>query len=155
MAARLGERLARQGFTLAVAESCSGGLLAARLTDGDGASRFFLAGLTTYSNAAKTALLGVPPEDLAAHGAVSERVARAMAEGARRATGADAALAVTGVAGPGGGTPEKPVGMVWIAAALGDRVEARRFSFAGDRAAVRTASVTAALGLLDALLEEG
>lgn len=154
-AARLGDGLARRGLTLSVAESCTGGLLAARLTEGEGASRFFLAGLTVYSNVAKTALLGVPAGELAAHGAVSEPVARAMAEAARRVTGADAALAVTGVAGPGGGSPEKPVGTVWIAAALGATIQARRFSFAGDRGAVREASVDAALDMLNTLLEEG
>ena len=154
LAARVGDRLARRGLTLSLAESCTGGLLGARLTDAAGASRFFAAGLTTYSNAAKTALLGVPASMITEDGAVSERVARAMAEGARDATDADAALAITGVAGPDGGSPEKPVGTVWIAAALGSAVTARRFEFDGDREAIREAAVEQALILLDSLLEE-
>lgn len=155
LAVRVGDRLARRGLMLSLAESCTGGLLGARLTDAAGASRFFAAGLTTYSNAAKTALLGVPETMLAEHGAVSEPVARAMAEGARNATAADAAVAITGVAGPEGGSPEKPVGTVWIAAALGAAVTARRFVFDGDREAIRGAAVEQALILLDSLLEEG
>ena len=151
---RVGERLARRGLTLATAESCTGGLVSARLTDAEGASRFLLAGLTTYSNTAKVDLLGVPADLIAAEGAVSEGVARAMAAGAREATGADATVAVTGIAGPGGGSPEKPVGTVWIAATLGGRAEARRFNFQGGRAAIREASVTAALEMLDSLLED-
>lgn len=154
LAARVGDRLARRGVMLGLAESCTGGLLGARLTDVEGASRFFAAGLTTYSNAAKTGLLGVPESLISEHGAVSEAVARAMAEGARSAAGAEAAVAITGVAGPTGGSPEKPVGTVWIAAALGDTVIARRFTFDGDRAAIRNAAVDQALVLLDALLEE-
>lgn len=154
LAARLGDRLARRGLTLALAESCTGGLLGARLTDAEGASRFFTAGLTTYSDGAKTDLLGVPDSLISQHGAVSEPVARAMAEGARAATAADVALAITGVAGPGGGSAEKPVGTVWIAAALGATVTTRRFTFNGDRAAIRDAAVEQALILLDSLLEE-
>lgn len=155
LAVRVGDRLARRGLMLSLAESCTGGLLGARLTDAAGASRFFAAGLTTYSNAAKTALLGVPESMVAEHGAVSEPVVRAMAEGARSATAADAALAITGVAGPDGGSPEKPVGTVWIAAALGATVTARRFLFDGDREAIRGAAVEQALILLDSLLGEG
>ena len=155
LASRLAERLARRGETLAVAESCTGGMLGARLTDGEGASRFFLAGLTTYSNQAKTALLGVPAATLNRHGAVSEEVAREMARGARQRTGATASLAITGVAGPGGGTDEKPVGTVWIAATLGSAEEARRFEFPGNRAAIREAAVREALAMLESLLETG
>lgn len=110
-------RLTEQKQTLALAESCTGGFIANRITNVPGASVVFLAGLVTYSNAAKERFLGVRSETLTAHGAVSEPVAREMAEGARAKTGADFALAVTGIAGPGGGTPEKPVGTVFIALA--------------------------------------
>ena len=154
LAASLGDRLAERGLTLAVAESCTGGMISALLTEREGASRYLLAGLTTYSNEAKTGLLGVDPEVLSTHGAVSEAVARAMAEGARRVTGADAAVAVTGVAGPGGGSPGKPVGTVWIAASLAARTVTEHHRFAGDRAAVRSAAVRSALELLDSLLTE-
>lgn len=148
------EALARRGLHLAVAESCTGGLVAARLTDRPGASRFLEAGFVTYSDAAKESLLGVAPETLAAHGAVSEAVARAMIQGARVRTGAEAAIAITGVAGPGGGTADKPVGTVWIGAALNETVQIRRFHFEGDRGAVRDASVSTALELLHRILEE-
>jgi nicotinamide-nucleotide amidase len=151
---RVSERLVERRFQLAVAESCTGGLLAARLTDGPGASRFLAAGLVTYSDDAKTRVLGVLPETLAAYGAVSERVVLEMVVGARLRTAVDAALAITGVAGPGGGSPEKPVGTVWIAASLGERVEARLHQFAGDRAEVREQSVRAALELLDRWLAD-
>ena len=107
--------LIRHGQTLAVAESCTGGKIASKFTAMAGASHYFLAGLTTYSNEAKINLLGVSPATLAAHGAVSEATAREMAEGARRVTGADYAVATTGIAGPTGGSAEKPVGTVWFA----------------------------------------
>lgn len=150
---RVTERLSEARLTLALAESCTGGLVTARLTDRPGASRFLVAGVVAYANEAKVELLGVAPETIAAYGAVSEQVARAMASGARAVSGADAALAITGVAGPEGGTPEKPVGTVWIAAEVGERAEAREFHFGGDRAGIREASVRASLELLEALLE--
>lgn len=153
LVARVSARLSDRGVTLAVAESCTGGLLAAALTELPGASRFLLAGLTTYSNASKVRLLGVPEEVLAANGAVSEMVARAMAAGAREATGATAAVAITGIAGPAGGTAEKPVGTVWVVASVDQRADAREFRFDGDRTAVRDQSVRAALEMLDSLLE--
>lgn len=148
----IGEGLAAAGLHLAVAESCTGGLLAARLTDRPGASRFLIAGLVVYSDAAKRDLLDVDHAVIATHGAVSEPVARAMLDGVRRATGAAAAVAITGVAGPGGGTPDKPVGTVWIGAAVGDAADIRRFRFDGDRRAIREASVLSALELLGGLL---
>jgi nicotinamide-nucleotide amidase len=115
-------QLREQGRTVATAESCTGGLIANRLTNVPGASNAFGWGFVTYANEAKQGVLGVPPALLKAHGAVSEPVARAMAEGALRVSGADHALAVTGIAGPDGGTAEKPVGTVWIA--LASRVAA-------------------------------
>jgi nicotinamide-nucleotide amidase len=129
-------------------------MVAARLTDRPGSSRFLEAGLVTYSDAAKESLLGVERAALEAHGAVSEAVARAMLDGARRVTGAEVAIAITGIAGPEGGTPEKPVGTVWIGAAVDAAERVQRFHFDGDRTAVRHASADAALGMLEALLEE-
>ncbi len=128
--------LTERRATLAVAESCTGGRLAAKFTAQAGASAYFLAGLVTYANEAKTHLLGVDAEAIRRHGAVSEEVARQMAEGARRATGADYALATTGIAGPAGGTPEKPVGTVWIALATPTRTIAVRQACGTDRGQV-------------------
>ena len=144
--------LTARSLTLALAESCTGGLIAKRLTDRPGASDYLLACIVAYANEAKVKFLGVDPATLAAHGAVSEEVAREMVEGALRTAGADAALAVTGVAGPGGGTPAKPVGTVWIAAALGERRRVRRFRFGGDREEIRDRSAQAALAMLYAML---
>lgn len=145
------EILTRRDLRLAIAESCTGGMVAARFTDRPGASRFFELGLVTYSDRAKQELLGVHPATIAGHGAVSEAVVREMLEGALQR--ADAAIAVTGIAGPGGGTAEKPVGTVWVAAGVLAAREARRFDFDGDRRRVRVASVTAAVELLLSLLE--
>lgn len=135
-------------LTLALAESCTGGLVAARLTEVAGASEFFERGYVTYSNRAKEDLLGVDAGLIECAGAVSEEVARAMAEGARRAAGVDVALAITGVAGPGGATPEKPVGLVFLAMAgkLGDRV--RKAHFPGERERVRHQACQATLEML-------
>lgn len=152
LAAVVGDALAQRGAHLALAESCTGGMVATWLTDVPGASRFLVAGLVTYADAAKTSLLGVPPETLQAHGAVSEATVRAMLAGARAAAGAEAGLAVTGVAGPDGGTPEKPVGTVWIAAGLEDRVEAKLLRLGGHRDEIRRRSAQAALALLWRLL---
>lgn len=151
---RVSEALAARGLRLALAESCTGGLVAARLTDRPGASRFLEAAVVVYSDQAKTSLLDVAPDTLAAHGAVSEAVAREMLGGVARRTGARAAIAITGIAGPDGGTPEKPVGTVWIGAALDDRVAVRAFQLDGDRGQVRDAAVDAALELLLELLGE-
>jgi nicotinamide-nucleotide amidase len=146
------EELAARDTRLALAESCTGGLLAKRLTDAAGASRFLIGGVVAYSNQVKRELLGVPAHVLEAEGAVSEETARAMAEGARRVLSADAAVAITGIAGPEGGTADKPVGTVWIAAALAERVTARRFLFPGERDEVRQRSAQAALEALLQLL---
>lgn len=136
-------------LTLATAESCTGGLIAACLTDVPGASAVFMRGFVTYTNEAKTELLDVPAALFEEVGAVSEEVARAMAEGAVRAAGVDLACAVTGIAGPGGGTETKPVGLVHIAAARkGAETLHAREVFPGDRAEVRNRSVARALSLL-------
>lgn len=152
----VGRLLARRGETLVTAESCTGGLIAERITRVPGASEYFLGGAVVYCDRLKRELLGVPEEILAAHGAVSERVARAMAEGARRAFGADRALAVTGVAGPGGGSEDKPVGTVHFGWAGPDGVGHRKLRFPGSRDRVRRLSAQAALeGLRRRLLDAG
>ena len=145
--------LRASGRKLAVAESCTGGLIAKRMTDPAGASDVFLGGVVAYANEVKTARLGVDAAALAKDGAVSEAVARGMAEGVLRAFGADAGIGVTGVAGPGGGTEEKPVGTVWYAATVDGRTVARRERFPGDRRSVRERAAQAALFLLLRLLE--
>lgn len=137
-----------QHLRLAVAESCTGGLLGARLTEVPGSSDVFVGGVIAYDNALKVALLDVPETLLAEHGAVSEPVARAMAEGAARRFRVTAALSVTGIAGPGGGTPEKPVGTVWIGCFYNDSIETRRSVFPGSRHEVRARAAQAALFLL-------
>jgi nicotinamide-nucleotide amidase len=148
MEAIVGDWLRFRGFTLAVAESCTGGLLAGRITDVPGSSDYFLEGVVAYANEAKTDLLGVPAELIAEHGAVSEEVASAMAEGIRRRSGSTIGVGVTGIAGPGGGTEEKPVGLVYIG--LSDEVQtaARRFHFPGDRDLIRHLATQAALDLV-------
>ena len=148
------ELLVQGGLHLVVAESCTGGMLAARLTDAAGASRYFTGGFVTYSDEAKQALLNVPQRTLEEFGAVSEAVCMAMADGARDATGADVAVAITGVAGPGGGSEQKPVGTVWIAVAGTDGSTARRFRFHGDRSTVRRQSVDQALEMLEVLMRD-
>lgn len=137
-----------RGETLATAESCTGGLIAAALTAIAGSSSVVMAGFVTYSNAAKMRMVGVQEATLAAHGAVSEPVAREMAEGALREAQVDIALSCTGIAGPGGATPGKPVGLVFIGyARRGVPTLVERHVFPGDRAAVRAATVIAALRL--------
>jgi nicotinamide-nucleotide amidase len=129
--------LAARGLTLAVAESCTGGLLSERLTEAPGASAAFLLGAVAYANEAKAAVLGVPAELLAGHGAVSEPVARAMAEGVRARAGAALGIGITGIAGPDGGSPDKPVGTVFLALAAPEGTWCRRLALSGDRAAIR------------------
>jgi nicotinamide-nucleotide amidase len=141
----LGERLRARGWRLATVESCTGGLIAAACTSVSGSSDWFERGYVTYSNESKMETVGVPAATLAAHGAVSEAVAVAMAEGALRRAPVELAVAVTGVAGPGGGTPDKPVGLVWLAWGTGGHVRAVRLQLAGDRAAVRRQTVCEAL----------
>lgn len=154
LVAQLAERLRALGWRVACAESCTGGLVAAACTDLAGSSDWFERGVVSYSNAAKVALLGVPQSLIEAHGAVSDAVARAMVEGIARTSGADLAVSVTGIAGPGGATPTKPVGTVWFGFAVRRRdgtlqVDSQHRRFDGDRAEVRAASVDHALrGLL-------
>ena len=145
---RLHEHLSAGGRTLAVAESCTGGMLAAAITDQPGSSAYFKGGVVAYSNDIKERLLEVPGEVLAAHGAVSEETARAMAEGARRRLGADLAVSVTGIAGPEADGTEKPVGLTHVWLATPDGGEGRRFVFGGDRWTNRRQAVSEALGLL-------
>lgn len=142
----------RRGWRLGTAESCTGGLIAGRLTDVAGSSDVVQGGIVAYANPAKRALLGVPPDVLEREGAVSETVALAMAEGCRRALGVEVAVAVTGIAGPGGATPTKPVGLVHLAVATPATTRHQRAVFPGDRQAVRAATVAAALDLLDEAL---
>lgn len=139
-----------RGWTLATAESCTGGLVAGALTEVPGSSDVVDRGFVTYSNAAKMAMIGVPEATLAAHGAVSEQTARAMAEGALKAAGANAAVAITGVAGPGGGSEAKPVGLVHFACARRDGETVHREKRFGEigRAEVRRCAVLEALDLL-------
>lgn len=145
--------LQRRRIQVVTAESCTGGGIATALTGEPGASGWFERGFVTYSNCAKQQMLGVPAAVIERHGAVSEAVVLAMARGALAHSNADVSVAVSGVAGPDGGTPEKPVGTVWIAWGLeGERAEARQFLFSGDREAVRVASILAALEGLRARL---
>jgi len=134
-----------RGFTVALAESCTGGLIATTLTSVAGSSGYFLGGVVSYSNEAKEAFLGVPSATLDAHGAVSAQVAKAMASGARARFAADLAVAVTGIAGPDGGSEEKPVGLTYVGLADGLSSDVRRFTFSGDRGANREAGARAAL----------
>lgn len=153
LAARVGRRLLGSQLRVATAESCTGGWIAKALTDVAGSSQWFTEGFVTYSNESKASTLGVPRSVLRKHGAVSEAVARAMAAGALRRTAVNLAVAVTGIAGPDGGVPGKPVGTVWLAWAVrrGRRIHVavQRKHFRGDREAVRRKTVFAALrGLL-------
>lgn len=145
MEAVVGGMLAERALTLATAESCTGGLIGARLTAVPGSSRYYRGGVVAYANEAKRDLLGVPEALLREHGAVSGPVACAMAEGARARLGADLALATTGISGPDGGTPEKPVGLVWIAFASKDGVEAEQMVFPFDRERHRAITAQTAL----------
>lgn len=160
LAQRVAEGLLARGRRLVTAESCTGGWLAKCLTDIAGSSRWFERGYVTYSNAAKEQALGVAPEVLSTFGAVSRQSAEQMSAGALHASGADVALAITGVAGPSGGSEAKPVGLVWIALALRvpegaihSRAEEHRFG--GDREAIRRAAVAAALQLIGTALQGG
>ncbi len=151
---RLGGLLRRRGWTLAVAESCTGGLLADRITDVPGSSEYFVGGVVAYANSVKERILGVSPQTLDQWGAVSRQAVLEMARGAQRILGADLVLSVSGIAGPGGGTPEKPVGMVWIGLVTPQGEQARVFYWKGDRRANKEQSVQAALQMAVDYLEE-
>ena len=152
-AEELGRRLTARKAFLAGAESCTGGLIAKRITDVAGSSGWFERGMVVYSNASKQDLLGISPDLLARHGAVSRECAEAMARGVLVMTPAHWALAVTGIAGPGGGSPEKPVGLVWVAwEQRGGKVESEALQLSGSREQIRAAAAQAALeGLLKRL----
>ena len=148
----VGRLLAERKKTLATAESCTGGLLAGLITDIAGASRYFTHGWITYSNKAKMSELDVPAELIGKYGAVSEEVASAMAKGARKRAGTDYTIAITGIAGPGGGTEQKPVGLVYISVE-GGGIETKRFVFAGDRNSIRIRAANTALNMLRGRLQ--
>jgi len=144
----VGLKLSLSGYTLSVAESCTGGLLAQRITEVPGSSKYFIEAVVAYANDAKTRTLGVEPMLLLEHGAVSAPVAEARAEGIRRRAGTDFGLSITGIAGPDGGTEEKPVGTVFIALASDLKTEHRKLHLPGDRHLVRWRSSQAALDML-------
>ena len=148
LAARLGARCAALGLTVATAESCTGGLVAHLMTEVPGSSAYLRGGIVAYADDVKRSALGVPREVIAAHGAVSAQVALAMAEGVRRALGTDLAVAVTGVAGPDGGSEAKPVGLVYVAVAGLGAPDVRRFLWTGDRTANKRSSAEAAMEML-------
>jgi PncC family amidohydrolase len=149
----IGASLAEKKLTLSVAESCTGGLIANRLTDISGSSVYFERGLVTYSNESKIQLLGVPSDIIEKHGAVSEETARPMAEGVRKLAGTDLGLSSTGIAGPTGGSPEKPVGTVYVALADTNRTICRHFAFRWDRIRNKQVSTEAALMMLHQYLQ--
>jgi nicotinamide-nucleotide amidase len=143
----VGDLLREHKMTIAVAESCTGGLLASRLTDVPGSSEYVDRGVVCYSNPSKTELAGVPETVIQEHGAVSEPVAKAMAEGIRSRAGTSVGIGITGIAGPGGGTPEKPVGTVAVAVAVNDEVRVRTFQFFGSREMVKFQAAQSALNM--------
>lgn len=155
LARRLQVACVAGGRTVAVAESCTGGLVTHVLTEVPGSSEYLLGGAVTYSDAAKHAMLGVPLDAMRAHGAVSAQVATAMAEGVRARFGSDVSAAVTGIAGPGGGTDAKPVGLTYVAVAGARGHDVRRFVWSGDRSANKRRSADALLRLLLDRVEEG
>lgn len=142
---KIGRQLAKHSLSLCTAESCTGGLVAGRITNVSGASGCFEGGFITYSNAAKSRIIGVPKELIEKYGAVSDETARAMAEGARKRLFTDMSVAVTGIAGPTGGTPDKPVGTVYIAVARDGKTSVRKFMFTGTRYGIRRQTTEEAL----------
>jgi PncC family amidohydrolase len=149
----VGERLTSHGLWLATAESCTGGLVGHLLTNVSGSSNYYRGGVVSYANEAKVHLLGVKPETLDKFGAVSEQTVLEMARGVRKALSADIGISVSGIAGPTGGTPDKPVGTVWIGLSAANGEFAKRFLWSGDRLAIKEQSAQAALKLLVKYLE--
>ncbi len=149
----VGEILRERGLLLAVAESCTGGLIGHRLTNVPGSSDYYLGGVISYANEAKVRILGVSQDTLEVHGAVSQETALEMGRGVRYALQADIGLSVTGIAGPSGGTPEKPVGTVWIGLSAPELEYARHFLWSGDRLSIKEQSAQAALELLWSYLQ--
>lgn len=153
LAAKLVTALSAKGLTCATAESCTGGGVGSAITSVAGSSAVFLGGVISYSNEVKADVLGVSRDSLASVGAVSSEVAAQMATGARRVIGSDLAVSLTGIAGPGGGSAEKPVGLVWFGLATSKGVTTQSSIFPGDRAAIRSAAIAHALGLLLSAVE--
>jgi len=151
----LNDRLMACGATLATAESCTGGLIAHQITNASGSSAYYMGGVVTYSNDAKVQMLGVLPETLEEHGAVSEAVARQMAEGVCRLFGTRYGIGVTGIAGPAGGTPEKPVGLVYLGVRGPAGCQVSREVFEGGRVTIKEKTAAWALNVLDRVLQEG
>ncbi len=149
----VGNLLRARHLKLATAESCTGGLVGDQITDVPGSSDYYLGGVVAYAYEAKTALLGVPPDLLLAHGAVSEESARAMAQGVSERLGADVAIAITGILGPGGATPDKPVGLVYIALHAAGATRCVKFLWSGNRLENKSRSAAAALEMLKEYLE--
>ena len=145
---KLGEILKSRGLTLAVAESCTGGLLGGAVTSAPGSSSYFRGGVIAYNNDIKRDILGVPSESLEKHGAVSDKVVRSMAAGVAKLFDSDCAVSVSGIAGPGGATDEKPVGLVFIGVSFKGKTQSRSFVFNGNREEVRAQSVSAAVEFL-------
>jgi PncC family amidohydrolase len=150
---RVGAKLKELVLTVAVAESVTGGLIGSRFTDVAGSSEYFMGGVVAYSNDAKVKLLGVKRETLAQHGAVSEPTAREMAEGVRRTFGTDIGLAVSGIAGPGGATKDKPVGLMWLAISAKDFSQSRSIRLSGDRLQNKAGAAEQVLALLEEYLD--
>lgn len=154
LAARVGALLKEEGWMLAVAESCTGGLVGSTITDISGSSDYFVGGVIAYANRIKRDMLGVKEGMLVAHGAVSEEVAGSMARGVREALAAEVGLAVTGIAGPTGGTQEKPVGTVFVAVCMPSQERVERYRWSSDRRGNKRLSVEAVLSLLERMLQD-
>ena len=151
---RVGQMLCAKGYTISCAESCTGGLLTSTLTDVPGSSAYVMGSVVSYSNDVKSRILHVAEETLAAHGAVSPETARAMAEGVRNLMQTDVGVGITGIAGPGGGSPEKPVGLVYIAVSTPGKTSVEKNVFSGVRAEIKRAAVNKALAMVQEMIRE-